>query len=86
MESTVGNPVFCFARTIAVEPSVFQSVDERSHIAVSKLKVFLQVVPILRAGLALQEQAMTMIPAAETYHVGCARDDRTLQVCNLPQN
>jgi uracil phosphoribosyltransferase len=40
----------------------------------------LQVVPILRAGLVLLEQAATLLPASETYHLGYVRDDETLQV------
>jgi uracil phosphoribosyltransferase len=37
-----------------------------------------KVVPILRAGLVLLEQAGTVLPQAETYHVGYARDEATL--------
>jgi uracil phosphoribosyltransferase len=36
-------------------------------------------VPVLRAGLVLLEQAATVLPAAQTYHVGYVRDDATLQ-------
>lgn len=39
----------------------------------------LQVVPILRAGLVLLEQAGTVLPMSETYHVGYVRDEETLQ-------
>jgi uracil phosphoribosyltransferase len=42
--------------------------------------MLLQVVPILRAGLVLLEQAATLLPAQETYHLGYVRDDETLQV------
>lgn len=45
----------------------------------------LQVVPILRAGLVLLEQAATLLPAQETYHLGYVRDDETLQVSALVQ-
>ena len=44
-----------------------------------------QVVPILRAGLIMLEQAATMLPASETYHVGYVRDEITLQVVPLLQ-
>lgn len=44
----------------------------------------LQVVPILRAGLVLLEQAATLLPACETYHLGYVRDDETLQVSIVP--
>lgn len=37
------------------------------------------VVPVLRAGLAMLEEASTIIPVASTYHVGYARDERTLE-------
>jgi hypothetical protein len=39
-----------------------------------------QVVPILRAGLVLLEQAGTVLPISETYHVGYVRNEETLQV------
>jgi hypothetical protein len=39
-----------------------------------------QVVPILRAGLVLLEQAQTVLPACETYHVGYVRNEETLEV------
>ena len=35
---------------------------------------------MLRAGLVLLEQAATVLPAAQTFHVGYVRDDATLQV------
>ncbi len=38
-----------------------------------------QVVPILRAGLILLEQAQQVLPAHETYHVGYVRDEETLE-------
>ena len=44
----------------------------------------LQIVPILRAGLVLLEQAATVLPSSETYHVGHIRDEVTMQV-NLIQ-
>jgi hypothetical protein len=44
-----------------------------------------QVVPILRAGLVLLEQAMTVLPASETYHVGYVRDEATLQARRPPR-
>lgn len=40
-----------------------------------------QVVPILRAGLVLLEQAATMLPVTQTYHVGYVRNEDTLEVC-----
>lgn len=38
----------------------------------------LKVVPILRAGLILLEQASQVLPFHETYHVGYVRDEDTL--------
>lgn len=38
-----------------------------------------QVIPILRAGLVLLEQAQTVLPASETYHVGYVRSEDTLE-------
>lgn len=43
--------------------------------------LLMQVVPILRAGLILMEQAATLLPVTQTYHVGYVRDDQTLEVC-----
>ena len=45
--------------------------------------LLVQVVPILRAGLVLLENAATLLPASETYHLGYVRDDETLQVGTL---
>ncbi|TKW26962.1 hypothetical protein SEVIR_3G225300v4 [Setaria viridis] len=46
------------------------------------------VIPILRAGLALAEQASSVLPATKTYHLGLRRDEETLEpsiyLNNLP--
>ena len=42
-----------------------------------------QVVPILRAGLVLLEQAATVLPNSQTFHVGYVRNEETLEV-SLP--
>jgi hypothetical protein len=44
------------------------------------LLLLLQVVPILRAGLVLLEQASTVLPSSQTYHVGYVRNEETLEV------
>ncbi len=48
------------------------------------------LVPILRAGLGLQEGMMPLIPGARTGHVGLYRDPATLRpvkyYCRLPEN
>ena len=48
------------------------------------------LVPILRAGLGLQEGMMSLIPEASTGHVGLYRDPQTLRpvkyYCRLPEN
>ncbi|KAG2446901.1 hypothetical protein HYH02_008057 [Chlamydomonas schloesseri] len=41
----------------------------------------IKVVPILRAGLVLLEQAGQVLPFHQTYHVGYVRDPATLKVC-----
>lgn len=50
----------------------------------------LTLVPILRAGLGLQEGMMTLIPEASTGHVGLYRDPGTLRpvkyFCRLPDH
>jgi uracil phosphoribosyltransferase len=38
-----------------------------------------KVVPILRAGLILLENAATVLPASQTFHVGYSRDEETLE-------
>ena len=42
--------------------------------------LFVQVVPILRAGLVLLEQAATVLPNSQTLHVGYVRNEETLEV------
>ncbi len=37
------------------------------------------IVPILRAGLTLAEGSQTILPLASTYHLGMARDEKTLK-------
>ncbi|KAM7464028.1 hypothetical protein LguiA_032149 [Lonicera macranthoides] len=37
------------------------------------------IVPILRAGLALAENASSVLPATKTYHLGVSRNEETLQ-------
>ena len=37
------------------------------------------VVPVLRAGLVLLEEANTVLPTANTYHLGFVRDEDTLE-------
>lgn len=48
------------------------------------------LVPILRAGLGLQEGMMALLPEASTGHVGLYRDPKTLRpiqyFCRLPDN
>lgn len=39
-----------------------------------------QLIPIMRAGLVLLDQASSTLPMSETYHVGLERDERTLRV------
>ncbi|GIL74414.1 hypothetical protein Vretimale_2057 [Volvox reticuliferus] len=39
----------------------------------------IKIIPILRAGLVLLEQAGQVVPFQETYHVGYVRDPATLQ-------
>lgn len=41
------------------------------------------MVPILRAGLVLLEQAATVLPNSQTMHVGYVRNEETLEV-SLP--
>ncbi|KAF5842384.1 uracil phosphoribosyltransferase [Dunaliella salina] len=39
----------------------------------------IKVVPILRAGIVMLEQAQQVLPSQEVYHVGYVRDEQTLQ-------
>ncbi|KAK9866540.1 hypothetical protein WJX84_005597 [Apatococcus fuscideae] len=38
-----------------------------------------KLIPIMRAGLVLLDQAASTLPMSETYHVGLERDERTLR-------
>jgi uracil phosphoribosyltransferase len=40
----------------------------------------LQLIPILRAGLVLLENAPSVLPSSITHHVGYVRDEKTLEV------
>jgi uracil phosphoribosyltransferase len=42
------------------------------------LRTKIGLVPILRAGLGMVEGVLEMIPAAEVWHIGLYRDERTL--------
>ncbi|MGB9724599.1 MAG: uracil phosphoribosyltransferase [Chloroflexia bacterium] len=44
-----------------------------------KLAEKVGLVPILRAGLGMVEGAWQMLPGAEVWHIGLARDERTLR-------
>lgn len=39
----------------------------------------ISIVPILRAGLTLVEKAHEVLPTTKTYHLGYARDEKTLE-------
>jgi len=45
----------------------------------SKLKEPIGLIPVLRAGLGMVEGIWEMIPAAEVWHIGLFRDERTLR-------
>ncbi|TVU14034.1 hypothetical protein EJB05_37477 [Eragrostis curvula] len=47
-----------------------ESIDETQPI---------MIVPILRAGLAFAEHATSLLPSTKTFHLGMARDEKTLQ-------
>jgi uracil phosphoribosyltransferase len=44
-----------------------------------ELKEQVGLIPILRAGLGMVEGAWELIPAAEVWHIGLYRDEKTLQ-------
>mmetsp|Transcript_10533 Transcript_10533/g.29983 ORF Transcript_10533/g.29983 Transcript_10533/m.29983 type:complete len:273 (+) Transcript_10533:169-987(+) len=50
----------------------------------------IKVIPILRAGLVILENAATVLPHSQTYHLGMVRDEETLQpstyLNKLPQS
>ena len=50
--------------------------------ALTELAVWcwLQLIPVMRAGMVLLDQASSTLPMSETYHVGLERDERTLKV------
>ncbi|KAL5202003.1 hypothetical protein ABZP36_012955 [Zizania latifolia] len=51
-------------------PAVVESINHMEPII---------IVPILRAGLALAEHVTSVLPSTRTFHLGMARDERTLQ-------
>ncbi|HQV69472.1 MAG TPA: uracil phosphoribosyltransferase [Thermoflexales bacterium] len=44
-----------------------------------KLRDRIGLIPILRAGLGMMEGALDMLPAAEVWHIGLYRDEKTLR-------
>lgn len=67
-------------------------VDIETPLAIAKSKVIagrkIVFVPILRAGLGMEEGMLRMVPAARVGHIGVYRDPNTLQpqeyYCKLP--
>ncbi|MBN1954094.1 MAG: uracil phosphoribosyltransferase [Anaerolineae bacterium] len=47
--------------------------------AAQRLADRIGLVPVLRAGLGMVEGVWQMLPGAEVWHIGLARDERTLQ-------
>ena len=47
-----------------------QVIDPEFHLA---------IVPILRAGLAMLDSCLTILPTARVYHLGLVRDEQTLE-------
>src|SRR5690348_10155449 len=45
----------------------------------ARLKEKIGLVPILRAGLGMVEGVLKLIPAAEVWHIGLYRDEKTLR-------
>ncbi len=45
----------------------------------SKLKPKVGLIPVLRAGLGMVDAMLELMPAAEVWHIGLYRDERTLQ-------
>ncbi|MCC6147286.1 MAG: uracil phosphoribosyltransferase [Anaerolineaceae bacterium] len=45
----------------------------------SKLEEKIGLIPVLRAGLGMVEGVWELMPAAEVWHIGLYRDERTLQ-------
>lgn len=62
---------------LTLEPVEVQTPLAACHCAHLREKIGL--VPILRAGLAMVEGIWEMMPAAEVWHIGLYRDERTLR-------
>lgn len=45
----------------------------------AKLRDNIGLIPILRAGLGMMEGALDMLPAAQVWHIGLYRDEKTLR-------
>jgi uracil phosphoribosyltransferase len=62
---------------LSIEPVTVQTPmgEAQCH----RLKEKIGFVPVLRAGLGMVEGAWNMLPQAEVWHIGLARDEKTLQ-------
>ncbi|MDX1976206.1 MAG: uracil phosphoribosyltransferase [Pseudanabaenaceae cyanobacterium bins.68] len=62
-------------QAVMVETPLTQSVEGQ----VINPGIDLAIVPILRAGLGMLENCLTILPGAKIYHLGLVRDEATLQ-------
>ncbi len=62
---------------LAIEPKMVET--PLANCTGSELKEKVGLVPILRAGLGMVEGVWNLMPAAEVWHIGLYRDERTLK-------
>ncbi|MEL7473496.1 MAG: uracil phosphoribosyltransferase, partial [Planctomycetota bacterium] len=72
-----GLMVFEFSREFPTVPIEVQTPLERT--AGARLRGHITLVPVLRAGLAMTEGILAVMPEARVGHLGLARDDSTLE-------
>jgi uracil phosphoribosyltransferase len=64
-------------RDLATEPGTVST--PLASAPAARLSQRIALVPILRAGLAMVEPMLEMIPSAEVWHLGVYRDEKTLR-------
>ena len=77
LHQIAGLMVYEMTRTLPTEPVEVRTPLETT--TATRLAAPLTVVPVLRAGLAMAEGVLDMMPEARVGHIGMYRDEKTLQ-------
>ncbi|MCC6191810.1 MAG: uracil phosphoribosyltransferase [Anaerolineales bacterium] len=71
--------LLCYEATTDLETEPITVTTPMGEAAGQDLRMGIGLVPVLRAGLGMVEGIWEMMPAAEVWHIGLRRDERTLQ-------